>query len=158
MERGVPAIREEPDSGAKGEVVLGASQAPPVTRAARRQGLTGPWRRAKVAAVSVLELALDLPLDAQLLDRERELDDLLDEAWAIGDSYGVRVVGRLARGRHAGQTIIEEAMHRNTEIIVMGAARQRERLRRSIFGDTVDYVLKHAPCRVMVVTAKARAA
>ena len=48
-------------------------------------------------------------------------------------------------------------MHRNTEIIVVGAARQSEALRRSIFGDTVDYVLKHAPCRVMVVSAKARA-
>jgi APA family basic amino acid/polyamine antiporter len=115
-------------------------------------------RRATVAAVSVLELPLDLSLDAPLLDRERELDDLLDEAWAIGDSYGVKVVGRLARGRHAGRTIVEEAVHRNSEIIVMGAARQRERLRRSIFGDTVDYVLKHAPCRVMVVTAKAQAA
>ena len=49
-------------------------------------------------------------------------------------------------------------MHRNTEIIVVGAARQSEALRRSIFGDTVDYVLKHASCRVMVVSAKARAA
>jgi len=84
--------------------------------------------------------------------------NIIDEAWAIGDSYGVKVVGRLARGRHTGRAIIEEAVHRNTEIIVVGAARQSEALRRSIFGDTVDYVLKHAPCRVMVVSAKARAA
>ncbi len=35
---------------AKGELVLGASHAPPVTRATRRQGRTGPWRRAQVEA------------------------------------------------------------------------------------------------------------
>ena len=38
----VPAITGEAVAGAKGEVVLGASQAPPVTRAARRQGGTRP--------------------------------------------------------------------------------------------------------------------
>jgi APA family basic amino acid/polyamine antiporter len=151
-------------------ILLGPAQAleyrsilvPYVDNAASREALDvactlAAERRAAVAAVSVLELPLDRSLDTPLIEQERELDDLLDDAWAIGDSYGVEVVGRLARGRHAGRTIVEEARHRNAEIIVMGAARQREQLRRAIFGATVDYVLKHAPCRVMVVSAKARA-
>jgi len=29
--------------------------------------------------------------------------------------------------------------------------------RKQIFGDTVDYVLKHAPCRVMVTAGRAAA-
>ncbi len=115
-------------------------------------------RRAMVAAVAVLEVPLNLPLDTPMPEREAELGELLDEAWSIGDSYGVRVAGRLARGRSVGQSIIDEATHRNSEIIVMGAEQRRERMRREIFGDTVDYVLKHAPCRVMVVSAAARAA
>jgi nucleotide-binding universal stress UspA family protein len=35
----------------------------------------------------------------------------------------------------------------------MGAPRPR-RLRAPVFGGTTDYVLKHAPCRVMVVSAR----
>ncbi|MER3411320.1 MAG: hypothetical protein C4305_02660, partial [Thermoleophilia bacterium] len=44
---------------------------------------------------------------------------------------------------------------RGSEIIVMGAPRLPHRTRRSaIFGKTVDYVLRHAPCRVMVGAAR----
>ena len=41
----------------------------------------------------------------------------------------------------------------------MGAPlRRRASGRKAIFGDTVDFVLKHAPSRVMVVASKAAAA
>jgi len=112
-------------------------------------------RKARVTVVSVLELPLQLRLDAEVPEEEEILDDLLDEADAVGESYGVRVVERLARGRQAGPTIVEEASRRGSEIIVIGATRKTERMRRAIFGSTVDYVLKHAPCRVMVVSASA---
>ena len=77
---------------------------------------------------------------------------------AVGESYGVKIVERLARGRQAGPTIVEEANRRGSEIIVLGATRKNERMRQAIFGSTVDYVLKHAPCRVMVVSASAPSA
>jgi nucleotide-binding universal stress UspA family protein len=64
------------------------------------------------------------------------------------------VVGRLVRGRRAGRAIVDEATRRNTEIIVMGAPRRDEQRRSGrIFGGTVDFVLKNAPCRVMVAAA-----
>jgi nucleotide-binding universal stress UspA family protein len=98
---------------------------------------------------------LQLRLDAKVPEEEEMLDDLLDDADAVGESYGVKIVERLARGRQAGPTIVEEAMRRGSEIIVLGATRKSERMRKAIFGSTVDYVLKHAPCRVMVVSASA---
>jgi nucleotide-binding universal stress UspA family protein len=69
--------------------------------------------------------------------------------------YGVTIVERLARGRQAGPTIVVEASRRGSQIIVIGATRKSERMRREIFGGTVDYVLKHATCRVIVVSASA---
>jgi APA family basic amino acid/polyamine antiporter len=85
---------------------------------------------------------------------EERANDLLDEARAIGDAYGVNVTGRIVRARRAGPAIVEEAARRHSEIIVMGAPRRDVRMRRGrIFGDTVDYVLKNAPCRVMVAAA-----
>jgi APA family basic amino acid/polyamine antiporter len=112
-------------------------------------------RGAAIAAVTVLEVPLELSLDAALPEEiELRAHDLLDEARAIGDAYGVDVVGRLIRERRAGRAIVDEAARRNSEIIVMGAPRRDVRRRSGrIFGDTVDFVLKHAPCRVMVAAA-----
>ena len=106
-------------------------------------------------AVTVLEVPLELPLDASLPgEAERKANDLLDEARAIGDAYGVDVIGRLVRARRAGRAIVGEAERRHSEIIVMGSPRRDVGRRRGrIFGDTVDFVLKNAPCRVMVAAA-----
>ena len=68
----------------------------------------------------------------------------------------MRVTERIVRARNAGRAIVDEATRRGSEIIVMGGPR-RVRLasgKRAIFGDTVDFVLKHAPCRVMVAASK----
>jgi APA family basic amino acid/polyamine antiporter len=112
-------------------------------------------RRASIVALTVIEIPLELPLDAELTrDVEEKANDLLDEARAIGDAYGVNVIGRLVRARRAGRAIVDEAERRNSEIIVMGSPRRGEHRRRGpIFGGTVDFVLKHAPCRVMVAAA-----
>ncbi|HEX3686136.1 MAG TPA: amino acid permease, partial [Gaiellaceae bacterium] len=112
-------------------------------------------RRGTIVALTVLEVPLDLPLDAELPGHaERKANDLLDEARAIGDAYGVDVVGRLVRSRSAGRAIVEEAERRHSEIVVMGAPRHDEHRRRGrIFGGTVDFVLKNAPSRVMVAAA-----
>jgi APA family basic amino acid/polyamine antiporter len=109
-------------------------------------------RRARVAAISVIEIPLELPLDAELPEAEEQANERLDDARTVGDSYGVDVVVRIARDRRAGRAIVREADQRGSEIIVMGAPRQR-RARAPVFGGTTDYVLKHAPCRVMVVAA-----
>jgi APA family basic amino acid/polyamine antiporter len=112
-------------------------------------------RGGSIVALTVLEVALELPLDAPLPgNAERKAHDLLDEARAIGDAYGVNVIGRLVRARRAGRAIVDEAERRNSEIIVMGAPRRDQYRRRGrIFGGTVDFVLKNAPCRVMVAAA-----
>jgi APA family basic amino acid/polyamine antiporter len=116
-------------------------------------------RRARIVAVTVVEVPLELPLDADLSDEVRQAHRELDEARAIGDLYGVNVVTRLIRARNSGRAIVDEAARRGAEIIVMGGPR-RVRLstgRRAIFGDTVDFVLKHSPVRVMVAAGRAAA-
>jgi APA family basic amino acid/polyamine antiporter len=117
-------------------------------------------RRASIVAFTAIEVPLDQPLDAYLPEEVRGANEQLDEARAIGDSYGVRVVGRIARTRNIGRAIVDEAIRRHSEIIVMAGPR-RVRLqhgRRQIFGDAVDFVLRHAPSRVMIVTAQEQAA
>jgi APA family basic amino acid/polyamine antiporter len=110
-------------------------------------------RRSSIAAVSVVVVPLELPLDAELPEAEAEANEALDAAVAIGELYGVDVVGRFLRARSAGRAIVREAERRQTEIIVLAAPRT-ERPQRAIFSETVDFILKNAPCRVMVVAGK----
>jgi basic amino acid/polyamine antiporter, APA family len=111
-------------------------------------------RGAGVTAVAVIEVPVELPLDAHMVDEDAHAKHVLEHAQAIGDLYGVRVAPRVLRARAAGEAIVEEATRTCTEIIVLRAPRKR-RSRRSVqvFGKTVDYVMKHAPCRVMVAAS-----
>jgi len=114
-------------------------------------------RRSSIAAVSVVVVPLELPLDAELPEAEAAANEALDAAVAIGELYGVDVIGRLLRARSAGRAIVREAERRQTEIIVIGAPRA-DRPQRAIFSETVDFILKNAPSRVMVVAGKKAAA
>jgi len=110
-------------------------------------------RGSSIAAVSVVTVPLELPLDAELPEAEAEADDALDAAVAIGELYGVNVIGRLIRARRPGRAIVREAERRQTEIIVLGAPRTA-RPQRELFSETVDFILKNAPCRVLVAAGK----
>jgi len=109
-------------------------------------------RGAALAAVSVVVVPLELPIDSRLEEEEQRAYEALDSASAIAELYGVTATERLVRARHAGRAIVDEAVRRHSEIIVMGAPRAAHG--RGPFSDTVDFVLKHAPCRVMVVAGQ----
>jgi APA family basic amino acid/polyamine antiporter len=109
-------------------------------------------RRASISAVSVVVVSLELPLDTHLEREEARADEALDAAAAISELYGVNVTERLVRARSAGRAIVDEATRRGSEIIVMGAPRGERH--RGVFSETVDFVLKHAPCRVMVAAGR----
>jgi APA family basic amino acid/polyamine antiporter len=109
-------------------------------------------RRASIVALAVVVVPLELPVDSDDAVEARRADDALDSANAIAELYGVDVTERLIRARSAGRAIVDEATRRNSEIIVMGAPRSERR--GGVFSDTVDFVLKHAPCRVMVAAGR----
>jgi APA family basic amino acid/polyamine antiporter len=108
-------------------------------------------RGATIVALRVIVVPRDRPLDASLPAEQDEADRLLDDARATAEIYGVRMIDRVVRARNAGRAIVEEAERRQAEIVVLGAPRGRHR---DIFGKTVDYVLKNAPCRVMIAAGK----
>jgi basic amino acid/polyamine antiporter, APA family len=110
-------------------------------------------RGATIAVVHVIAVPLERRLDAVTPEEEEEANDLLEQSRGLVEDYGVRAVTRLLRERRAGPAIVREASQRNAELIVMGAPRRRAG-RRTIFGGTVDYVLKASPCRVLLVAGR----
>jgi nucleotide-binding universal stress UspA family protein len=106
-------------------------------------------RHSSVTALAVIEVPAELPLESHMFDEEADAKHVLGDAAAIGDLYGIAVVQRMVRARMAGEAVVDEAKASSSEIIVLSAPRRGQR-RRRIFGTTVDFVLKHAGCRVMV--------
>ncbi len=129
-------------------IVAGAQSHEAVELAAR----LATERAGRIALLRVVVVPLELPLDADLSEQLAEADALLDEARSIAEPYGVRVTERVVRARNAGRAIVEEAEQRGAEIVVLGARRGSHT---QIFGSTVDYVLKHAPSRVMIAAGRA---
>jgi basic amino acid/polyamine antiporter, APA family len=96
-----------------------------------------------------IEVPLNVAMSAPLVEETAEGERQLREAAAIAREYGVPVITRIVRTRNIGQAIVEEAERRRSEIIVLGA-RDRTKPGQQVFGPRVDYVLRHAHCRVMV--------
>jgi nucleotide-binding universal stress UspA family protein len=108
---------------------------------------------ASITAVAVVEVPPLLPLTAHMLEEEAHAKRLLRRAEIVGESYGVHVVGRVVRGREAGETVAGEAAARHVDLVVVGARRHR----RKPFGRTVETVLRLSPCRVLVIATPADA-
>ena len=106
---------------------------------------------ASITAVAVVEVPSFLPLDAHMFDEEVAAKQLLHRADAVGESYGIHVVQRVVRGREAGEVLAEEADSRRADLVVVGARRRG----RKPFGHTVEAVLRHAPCRVLLIAPPA---
>ena len=70
---------------------------------------------------------MELPLTVSLPSAEREANDLLDDARALVESYGVRAVTRLERARSAGPAIVADAVARTADLVVIGAPRRGHR-------------------------------
>jgi basic amino acid/polyamine antiporter, APA family len=107
-------------------------------------------RGSAVEALHVIRVPLDAPLDRAVEDAEQRAAESLEEARALGEENGVEVVGETVRARSIGEAIVDEARRRDADLIVLGSA-PRWRRQSRFFSPTVEYVLRRAPCEVLVV-------
>jgi basic amino acid/polyamine antiporter, APA family len=108
-------------------------------------------RGCAVRALHVIRVPLDLPMDAELLDEEERAEASLADAKLLASEHGVEVEGEVIRARAIGEAIVERASKDGVDLILLGSA-PRWRRQSRFFSPTVDYVLRNAPCEVMVVT------
>jgi nucleotide-binding universal stress UspA family protein len=105
---------------------------------------------ARIEALYVIAVPLDQPLDAELIDQEERAMASLTEARLLGADHGVEVEAAFRRARSIGSAIIEEARRKDVDLIVLGSS-PRWRRQSRFFSPTVEYVLKRAPCEVLIV-------
>ncbi len=117
----------------------------------------------RIDVIFVAELPLTVPIDAPLPKKVRErADRALARADQVGDEYeNVEVGTAFVRARSAGAGIVAEARQRGSEVIVMGAEPPARfgggailggigAARPAEIGEVTEYVLKKAPCRVLL--------
>ncbi|HEX7084063.1 MAG TPA: universal stress protein [Gaiellaceae bacterium] len=107
-------------------------------------------RGAVVEALHVIRVPLSEPLDAPLYDQDERAEASLAEARLLGADLGVEVEGTTVRARAIGHAIVGHAIESGADLIVLGSA-PRWRRQSRFFSPTVDYVLRRAPCEVLIV-------
>ena len=105
---------------------------------------------ATVEALHVVLVPLDQKLDAPMTEAEGRADASLAEARALGEELGVRVESVTVRARAIGRAIVDRARDGGADVIVLGSSPRWRRLSR-FFSPTVDFVLRQAPCEVLIV-------
>jgi basic amino acid/polyamine antiporter, APA family len=108
-------------------------------------------RGAEIEAITVVRVPRKFELEGELPpDVATRVDASLEEARALGVDHGVEVHGDVVRARSIGHAIVDEASRRHADLIVLGSS-PRWRRQSRFFSPTVDFVLRNAPCEVLVV-------
>jgi len=100
-----------------------------------------------VYAVHVIEVKRTLPLDAPLRPEESAGEAVLAQAEEVARKQGFQIEGEILHAREAGPAIVDDAIERHADLIVLGIPYVQ------LFGDfelggVPQYVLKSAPCEV----------
>jgi APA family basic amino acid/polyamine antiporter len=123
----------------------------------------GEGEETRLGVVYVIEVPLTLPLDAELPgDAEAEARRAVERAREVGEEYGgVTVTSEVLRARDVGAGIVEAARRSGAEAIVVGAEPPSKvrggatlggigAAKPPEIGAATEYVLKKAPCRVLL--------
>jgi len=105
--------------------------------------------KGKVWAVSVVAVKRDLPLDAEIDSEIQNAEDVLDFVERAAEEEDSEVETDVLQDREAGPAIIDEAVEKGVSLILMGI-KYKTRFGQFSLGNVVPYVLKNAPCPVIL--------
>jgi len=105
--------------------------------------------KAKIWAVYVVEVKRSLPLDAEIESEIKKAEDILDHIESVAEEQDYEVETDLLQAREAAPSIVDEAVERGVDLILMGVTYKKHFGQFSL-GNVVPYVLKNAPCHVIL--------
>jgi nucleotide-binding universal stress UspA family protein len=108
-------------------------------------------RRSKgmVYIVHVIQVSRTLPLDAEVGPDVQKGESILADAEKIADVMDCQAETEILQAREVGPAIVDEAVERGVDMIVMGL-NYKKRFGEFDMGTVVPYVLKNAPCHVLL--------
>lgn len=113
-------------------------------------------RGGKIYGVHIIEVNRSLPLSAPVEHLVERGEEVLEEVEQLAAEAEMEVETEMVQARDTGPAIVGEAEEWGADIIVMGLPYKR-RFGEFFLGKTVPYVLKNAPCRVVLYREKLEA-
>jgi len=104
----------------------------------------------KVTAVHVVEVKRALPLDMDLATETTQGEQLLERIEEFAQHNACHIEAELLQARSAGVAVVDAAYHLKADLIIM-ALPFRSRFGEFNLGETSNYILNHATCRVWLV-------
>jgi len=109
-------------------------------------------RGALITAIAAIEVPLEVPLHTADAATESAARAAVYTAHAVADRYGISLDGVVLRAHGAGEAIVAEVAARRAQLVIVPAgwpAHSGAGVAR--LPVTAAHVLKHAPCRVMLI-------
>ena len=105
--------------------------------------------KGKIWTVYVVTVKRTLPLEAEVEPEIKKAEEILDHAESVAEEEDYEIETDLLQAREAGPTIIDEAVERKVDLILMGIQYKR-RFGQFSLGHVAPYVLKNTPCRIIL--------
>jgi nucleotide-binding universal stress UspA family protein len=141
----------EPSREIVKRVVLAVSGGSSDERIVRVACALARLNKAELIAVHVVEIGWDLPLDADVAGRSEEAQRVLDMVEGTAEAEKTPIETVLFQARDVGAAIVDEASERGADLLILGLPYKKRFGGDFAIGRTVPYVLKNAPCAVMVI-------
>ena len=106
---------------------------------------------AELLGVHVVEIDWTLPLDADIAGRSEEVQRVLDMAESVAEDYRVTLEPVLLQARDVGAAIVDEAVERGADLLIVGLPYRKRFGGEFAMGRTIPYILQNAPCAVWVI-------
>ena len=105
--------------------------------------------KAELHAVYVIEVPLDLPMEAEITEYVTQGEEILARVEAISSEEKCKnVQAKILRARHAGPAIVMETEDRHMDLVIMGIP-YRRRFGSCDMGDTAGYIFHNATCQII---------
>lgn len=105
--------------------------------------------KAKIYVVYIIQVKRSLPIDAEIEPEIKKAEEVLTRAEDIASEQDYEVETDLLQSREVGPAIVDEAMERDIDLILMGIG-YKKRFGVFSLGMAVPHVLKEAPCPVIL--------
>jgi nucleotide-binding universal stress UspA family protein len=106
--------------------------------------------KGQVFVVHVIEVKRSLPLNAELDTDAEQGQRILRRALDCANERDCTIETDLLQAREPGPAIVTEIVEKQIDLLLIGMS-YRTKFGHFDIGETIPYVLKNAPCRVMIL-------
>jgi nucleotide-binding universal stress UspA family protein len=107
--------------------------------------------KAELIAVHVVEIDWTLPLDSDVAGRSEDVQRVLDAAESVAEAQKMKLEPVLLQARDVGAAIVDEAVERGADLLVVGLPYRKRFGGEFAIGRTIPYILQNAPSAVWVL-------